>query len=191
MLDQGVRPRSLYLEVLGPALGEVGSRWQRGVVSVAQEHLATAIVTSIMATLASRLEEPPAIQRRAMLACTEGELHDVGLRMIGDFLEADGWEVLYLGVLTPADEFEGLVVSMKPDVIGLSTTLTTHLATAAALISRIRRLAEPPLIIVGGRAYGDAAVARGVGADEYLPDAGSLSAFLRDRFGADADRVRA
>ena len=187
LLDRGVLPRALYLEVLGPALQEVGSRWQRGLISVAQEHLATAIVSSVMATVAPRLVELPAIGRRAVLACTDGELHDVGLRMVGDFLEADGWEVLFLGALTPPDALQSLVAESRPDVVGLSTALTTHLASAAASIAAIRQLEAPPLVMVGGRAYGDdPSVALGIGADVLLADAGAASALLRQRFGSEA-----
>lgn len=185
LLDQGILPRALYLEVLGPALREVGSRWQLGQISVAQEHLATAIVTSLMATVAPRLAEPPPVDRRAVLACTDGELHDVGLRMVGDFLEADGWDVLFLGALTPPDDLVRLVAETRPDAVGLSTALTTHLASAGQTISAIRDVGEPPFIMVGGQAYGvDGAAAQGLGADAWLADAGAASSLLRARFGA-------
>lgn len=187
LLDQGVLPRALYMKVLAPALQEVGSRWQRGLISVAQEHLATAIVTSVMATVAPRLIEPPPIGRRAVLACTDGELHDVGLRMVGDFLEADGWEVLFLGALTPPDALQHLVAESAPDVVGLSTALTTHLASASGSIAAIRRLDQPPFVMVGGRAYGDDSdIALRIGADAFLADAGAASALLRERFGSSA-----
>ena len=187
LLDEGVPPRTLYMAVLGPALREVGSRWQQGLISVAQEHLATAIVSSVMATVAPRLIEPPAIGRRAVLACTDGELHDVGLRMVGDFLEADGWEVLFLGALTPSDALQDLVGESKPDVVGLSTALTTHLTSAADSIAAIRQLDAPPFVMVGGRAYGDdSSVALDIGADVLLLDASAASALLRERFGSDA-----
>jgi len=187
LLDEGVLPRTLYMDVLGPALREVGSRWERGLISVAQEHLATAIVSSVMATVAPRLIEPPPIGRRAVLACTEGELHQVGLRMVGDFLEADGWEVLFLGALTPSDALKDFVAESKPDVVGLSTALTTHLPSAASSIAAIRRLPAPPFVMVGGRAYrDDPSVALGVGADVLLVDASAASALLRERFGSEA-----
>lgn len=185
LLDEGLEPRALYLEVLAPALREVGSRWEQGLISVAQEHLATAIVSSVMATVAPRLIQPPPIARRAVLACTDGELHDVGLRMVGDFLEADGWDVPFLGALTPADSLQQLVARSKPDVVGLSTALTTHLASVAVAIAAIRTVDPPPFVMVGGRAYrDDAAVAAGIGADVLLADAGAASALLRQRFGS-------
>ncbi len=183
LLDEGMPPREIYLDVLAPALEEVGTRWQRGMATVAEEHLATAVVSSIMATLAPRLEEPPPIERSAVLACTDGELHAVGLRMVSDFLEADGWEVLYLGAVTPGDDLARLVVETGADAVGLSTTLTTHLDAARATVATLKALARPPYVFVGGHAYGGSElVAHGLGADAYAPDAGAASRFLRERF---------
>lgn len=183
LLDAGVPPRAIYLQVLAPALEEVGVRWQRGIASVAEEHLATAVVSSIMATLAPQLDEPPPVARRAILASTDGELHVVGLRMVADFLEADGWEVLYLGAVTPAVDLVGLVHDTHPDAVCLSTTLTTHLEAVRATLALLRTIPDQPFIVVGGHAYGgSSAVAEDVGADAFAPDAGAASRLLRERF---------
>lgn len=185
MVDGGSPPRGVYLDVLGPALEEVGSRWEHGLATVAQEHLATAIVSSIMASVAPRLEEPPPVGRRVVLASPDGEMHVVGLRMVGDFLEADGWEVLYLGATTPGADLRSLVDERRPDAVGLSTTLTTHLDAARDAIALIKVWPEPTFVFVGGHAYGgDEGAARRVGADAFAADAGAASTLLRARFGA-------
>lgn len=191
LVDNGAPPRAVYLDVLGPALEEVGSRWERGLATVAQEHLATAIVSSIMATLAPRLEEPPSVGRRAVLASTDGEMHVVGLRMVGDFLEADGWEVLFIGAVTPGADLARLAGETRPDAVCLSTTLTTHLDAAAATIAMLKALPDPPVVLVGGHAYsGDADRARALGADAFAADAGAASRFLRELFGHEHEPAR-
>lgn len=183
LVEGGMPPRKVYVDVLAPAMREVGRRWQVGVATVAQEHLATAIVRSVMATLAPELEEPPPVGRRIILACSEGEMHDVGLRMVGDFLEADGWDTMYLGAVTPEVELVELARTALPDAIGISTTLTTHLASVAATIEGLRANAVPALVLVGGRAYGDdPEVARRIGADLFAVDAEETSNVLRKRF---------
>lgn len=179
----GSRARDVYLDLLAPALVEIGDRWEHGTATVAEEHLATAVVASIMATLAPTLEEEPAVRQRVVLACTEGELHDLGLRMLGDFLEGDGWEVLYLGAVTPATDLVDFVANAKPAAVGLSVTLTTHLAPARATMSTIRERCAA-YILVGGAAFaGDPRIANDMGADAYAPDAGAASRLLRNRFG--------
>jgi len=100
--DSGTDIRSLYLQVLQPALYEIGRRWQEAEISVAQEHLATATTQSLMARLAGRFDDrAPRRDRRVLVACAEGELHSIGVRMVADFLEADGWDVLFVGALSP------------------------------------------------------------------------------------------
>jgi methanogenic corrinoid protein MtbC1 len=172
--------------MLAPALEEIGERWERGAATVAQEHLATAVVASIMATLAPGLDAGPAVQQRIVLACTEGELHELGLRMLGDFLEGDGWEVLYLGAVTPAIEIGAYVAEVDPVAVGLSVTLTTHLELARTTISAVRERSGAYIMVGGGAFGGDAIIARDIGADGFAPDAGAASTLLRDRFGEQA-----
>ncbi|MDP9200232.1 MAG: cobalamin-dependent protein, partial [Pseudomonadota bacterium] len=184
---EGDRARDVYLDMLAPALVEIGDRWQRGAATVAQEHLATAVVASIMATLAPTLEELPAVRQRIVLACTAGEMHDLGLRMLGDFLEGDGWEVLLLGAVMPAQDLAAFVAEANPVAVGLSVTLTTHLEFARDTIAAIRERSGA-YILVGGAAFrGDASsVARNIRADDFALDAGAASKLLRARFGEQA-----
>jgi methanogenic corrinoid protein MtbC1 len=183
-VSAGARPRDIYLGTLAPALDEVGVRWQQGRATVAQEHLATAVVSSIMATLAPTLDEDPPIRRRVVLACADGELHQVGLRMVGDFLEGDGWDVLYLGAAMPGPALAAFVIETVPAVVGISVSLTTHLEQARATIAEIRKRPDAPFVIVGGAAFhGDGDIARGMGADAFVTDAGAASRLLRHRFG--------
>lgn len=184
MVSSGQPVRAIYTEILGPALVEVGRLWQQARITVAHEHLATATTKAIMARLAPLVGKLPSIGRRIVLACSPGELHGVGLRMVADFLEGDGWEVLELGADTPTADLLSIVASERPDSVGLSTALSLHLSDAAAAIAQLKALDPAPFVLVGGAAYGgDAALATRVGADAYGADAGTTSTLLRDRFG--------
>jgi methanogenic corrinoid protein MtbC1 len=184
MVGAGQSPRDVYLEVLGPALVEVGRLWQEARITVAHEHLATATTKAIMAGLAPLVGKPPPVGRRIVLACSPGELHGVGLRMVADFLEGDGWEVLELGADTPTSDLLAIVTSERPDAVGLSTALSLHLPDAASAVGQLKALDTCPFVLVGGAAYGgDEALAARLGADAYGADAGTTSALLRDRFG--------
>ena len=181
---QGMSAREIYLDVLGPALEEVGARWQRGIATIAQEHLATAVVGAIMTRLAGQLATTRPVRRRIVLACTDGELHETGLRMVRDFLEGDGWEVFYLGAETPSDSLRFLVDRAQPHVVGLSTALPNRVPVARATVSALRSRPARPYILLGGHAYGgDAALARHIGADGFAANAGEASRLLRCEFG--------
>jgi len=171
--DAGTDVRTLYLEVLQPALYEIGRRWEEAEISVAQEHLATATTQSLMARLAERFEgDAPRRDRRVLVACAEGELHSIGVRMVADFLDADGWDVLFVGALSPPTAVAELAAAQGVDVVALSAALPQRVPEIVRAVAALRALATVPVIAVGGQAFGgDAEVAIRTGADLYAPDA--------------------
>jgi methylmalonyl-CoA mutase cobalamin-binding domain/chain len=175
--DSGTDVRSLYLQVLQPALYEIGRRWEEAEISVAQEHLATATTQSLMARLADRLgDRGPRRDRRVLVACAEGELHSIGVRMVADFLEADGWDVLFVGALSPPSAVAELAAAQGVDVVALSAALAQRVPEIINAIEALRALERVPVIAVGGQAFGgDADVALRTGADLYAPDAAKFA----------------
>ena len=122
--------------MLEPALREVGHRWAMGALNVAEEHYATAIAQSILDGLSRRFKRAPKDGRLAVVTGTPEELHALGVRMVADFLEADGWEVIQLGPGAPAHDIAALVESEQPDLVALST------ATAGVLDGVVEVLAR-------------------------------------------------
>lgn len=183
-VDDGLPVRDAYLGVIQPALYEVGRRWERGELSVAHEHLATATVQSLIARLSARLTdgavEAP-VAGRAVVACTPGELHAVGARFVADFLESDGWEVLALGPSTPVSALLDLVDTTAPAVVALSTTLPANLDAARSTLAGLAALDPRPFLLAGGSAYAGRGeeLARHMGADAYAADPDALRAALR------------
>jgi methanogenic corrinoid protein MtbC1 len=175
--DAGTDVRTLYLQVLQPALYEIGRRWQQAEISVAQEHLATATTQSLMARLAGRFDSrAPRRDKRVLVACAEGELHSIGVRMVADFLEADGWEVLFVGALSPPSAVAELAATQRVAVVALSAALGQRVPEIATAVTALRALEEVPVIAVGGQAFGgDADVALATGADLYAPDAAEFA----------------
>src|SRR5688500_11202342 len=114
-VDDHLPLEDIYLSVLTPALEEIGRRWEIGEIEVAWEHRATAITEGIIGTLAARMRVPPVSGRLAVVACVEGENHALGARMVGDFLEGAGWEVILLGASVPSESLAALVEDEAPD----------------------------------------------------------------------------
>lgn len=146
----GMPLADLYADVLAPALNEVGRRWQAGDLTVADEHLATAVVEGVMARVgraATRL--PRRSRERVLLACAEDEGHVVALRMVADLAEGAGFDVRYLGASVPVDALVDLARRLRPRVVGLSASAG---AAPAAVIEAVDGLlALPGLdVIVGG-----------------------------------------
>jgi methanogenic corrinoid protein MtbC1 len=179
----GAAVPDVYLGVLQPALYEIGHRWAVGELSVAEEHYATAIVQSLLETLSARIRVAPKDGRLAVVGGTPGELHALGARMVADFLEADGWEVINLGAGVPAEDLLELVDAERPDVVGLSTSTAGGLPGIQEVVERLAALDPRPVIAVGGQFWTreTGAAALEFGADLVTRDPRALTADLRGR----------
>jgi MerR family transcriptional regulator, light-induced transcriptional regulator len=188
-LTAGITASSLYLQVIAPAMHEVGRLWETSQVTVAEEHLATQITQVVMAGLGLHVYggEPVGAGRVAVVSPSPGELHSLGGQMVADFLEAQGWVSLHLGPDTPAHELVSLVHERDAEVVALSTALPGHLLPVTRVCQLLRQLPRPPFIVAGGRAYGgDPARALAIGADAFAEDPEELLSLLGRRFGPDA-----
>jgi methanogenic corrinoid protein MtbC1 len=149
----------LYQRVITPALHEIGRLWEKGALTVADEHLATALTQRVLASLrppvrveASAGEEGAPAEKRVLLATVEGEQHALGLRMAADVLEDAGFHTIYLGADVPTDALMQAVASLSPDLVALSTTMP-ELAPRLGEVAEIVRKAHPQVgLLVGGQA---------------------------------------
>lgn len=182
-VENGLAVDAVYLSVLAPALQGVGDRWESGEIGVAWEHRATAIVDGILGRLGPLMRIAPTTGRLAVLGCADGEYHDIGVRMAGDFLEAAGWEVIQLGPSVPAGALLDLVADEVPDVVGLSASTADRTPATAHAVRALASLRPRPFVVVGGRAWRDhpdAALA--AGADACIDDPQQLVRDLVERF---------
>jgi MerR family transcriptional regulator, light-induced transcriptional regulator len=127
---------ALLSEVVMPYLHDVGDRWERGELSVAQEHFASNVLRGRLQGLArgwGRGDGP-----RALLACPEGERHDLGLIAFGLSLRERGWRIHYLGPDTPVESVEEAAQRTVPTVIVLSAVRPEALEQLATLATRHR-----------------------------------------------------
>lgn len=183
-LEAGVPVPEIYLGVLQPALYEVGRCWAVGDFSVAEEHSATAVTQSVLGMLGPRMRTTPKDGRLAVVTGSPEERHALGVQMVADFLENDGWEVLNLGASTPARDLARMADTERPDVVALSTATPAGLPGAAEAVQALLALEPRPLVVLGGqlwhgRARADAGM---LGADLVVDDARELIALLRERF---------
>ena len=88
--------------------------------------------------------------RLAVVTGTPEELHALGMRMVADFLEADGWEVLLLGPGAPGHDIVALVESEQPDVVALSTATAGVIDGVVEVCARCRALTAA-VIVAGGQ----------------------------------------
>ena len=157
LVAEGVPLKTIYLEIFQRAQWELGFLWETNQISVAEEHYCTAATQMIMAQLYPHFLIGERKGHVAVIASVGGELHEIGARMVSDFLEMDGWDTYYIGANTPADSLIELIKNKKPDVVGLSVTMSFHIPELKALIERIYQEVEIERnalkIVVGGRPF--------------------------------------
>jgi MerR family transcriptional regulator, light-induced transcriptional regulator len=173
-VENGVSVRDIYLRVFQPTQREVGRLWQMNQISVAQEHFATAATQLIMSQLYPYVFNGQKIGKRMVATSVSGELHEIGVRMVADFFEMEGWDTYYLGANTPAHSVVQTVVERQPDVLSISATMTFHVDAVAEMVKAVQGqvVGKLPKILVGGYPFNvDPNLWWRVGADGYAPDA--------------------
>ena len=138
----------LLRDVLVPYLHELGERWERGEVSVAQEHFASNLVRGRLMALARSWDRGAG--PRALIACAEGELHDLPLLSFGLVLRGHGWRISYLGADTPVPSIVDAATTLAPEAVVVSGTVT---GVFDPITTRLREVAlHAPLYVSGAAA---------------------------------------
>lgn len=165
---------SVYLDLIQPALYEIGRKWELGEISAAQEHMSTAIVSRIMAQIYGEMPLPEDITGTAVITCAPNEFHEIGARMVADLLEQDGWDITFMGANTTEDDLISHLLEEPPHLLGISVSMLFNLKNVRNLISKIREIPELKdlLILVGGPGTaGGNSLWKTTGADGWAVDA--------------------
>ena len=160
-----------YSETLQPCLYEIGRRWENGVISVAHEHMAVAIVVRIMTACYLQCKKRKLIKGRAIITTSPNEFHEIGARMIADIMEIEGWDVDYIGANTPISELMCLVREKRPQILGIAAVMPFNLEEVERIIHEVKGDCEMQKIkiMVGGLAFFHAPeLAIKMGADAYV-----------------------
>ncbi|MEO8380394.1 MAG: cobalamin-dependent protein [Acidobacteriota bacterium] len=170
----GASISDLYLRVFEPVQNEIGRLWQMNRISVAQEHFCTAAVQRSMSQLYGQLFTGKPGRRRVVAACAGGELHEIGLRMVTDLLEADGWDTVYLGANVPVDSIVSTVAAAPTGLVAISATITPHLRELTSLIASLRTnpaTSHVPIIVGGYPFRLSDAISKHLGVDGWAANA--------------------
>lgn len=157
-MDVGLSSAEIDEEMIAPALWLVGELWERGKISVAEEHLATEIALRVLALQreAQRVVRSR-LGRRVMLATPTGELHVVALRMVENLLRGAGYDVVMLGPDVPAKALGDVARRLRIDVVCMSLTMPGRRSEILSAIDNVRLVLPTAGFVVGGRGLTDEA----------------------------------
>lgn len=150
-LGEGMGVAGLYQRVIAPAMWRIGDLWEHGAISVADEHLATALTHQAMAGIYGPSLSHKARPGRILMAAVEGEQHALGLRMAADVVELAGYETIYLGADVPTADLLQAVTARSPNLVGLSATMPSSIPALDRAIAEIRCVNPNLIVLIGGQ----------------------------------------
>jgi len=183
-LRDGHSAIDVYTHIFQESQYEVGRLWAGNRISVAQEHLATAVTQFVVAQVYADLPQSSTRRGNVVITGVEGELHQVGANLVADVLESEGWDVRFLGTQMPHAGVLDIIAEHEAACVGISATMLFSLPKVRTLVDEIRQRHGRQLrIIVGGAAFRHVpAAAEEIGADGWAGDLqGAINTFCDPR----------
>jgi methanogenic corrinoid protein MtbC1 len=145
-------PERLIVEVVLPAMAEIGQRWESNELETFQEHLATEVIRSLLAGLPVMRPEPrQETDAVALVSCAPGDEHELIPLALASYLAFRHWTVKNLGVGLPADQIARAVAAFAPRVLFLTCTMLSRLEGALDVIAKVQSESPACRVILGGR----------------------------------------
>lgn len=156
LIDEAIsnkwEPSSIYVNIVGHSMAEIGAMWHRGELTIAEEHRATQIAFRLLAHAQASYVNGHSVGLKAIVTAVEGDRHMVGGLTFADLLRFEGWDVDYLGADMPIDDLYALVESTRPQLLGLSVTIPENLDSARRTVEKVKSNGFSPTVVVGGGA---------------------------------------
>lgn len=148
-------PMTFIEHLLTPLLDKIGESWQAGLLRPAHEHMATAIIRSLVYILRTNTPNPKQSPRMIM-STPLGQLHEIGALLAAIIAELKGWHVTYLGPNLPAEEIAAAVKYTDACAAAISIGFRSDDYVINREIRCLNKLiGKNVALIAGGRAVAD------------------------------------
>ncbi|SHH78322.1 cobalamin B12-binding domain-containing protein [Clostridium grantii] len=147
---------NIYTKIIKEAMYDVGKAWEMGEISISQEHLATSVISRIMANIYMDYFILTEITKGKIIVTTAtNEYHELGIRIVADLLELDGWDVIYLGSNIPKEDLVKTILKERPSFLVISVTMAFNISKAKEIIDEIKGNDDlrKLKILAGGQAF--------------------------------------
>lgn len=171
----------IYDEILKKSMYSIGEMWEASKISVATEHLASAIVETILSEIYFKVFTENKIEKTVVVACTENEFHQLGVKMVSDIFQLNGWQVHFMGANTGIGELIQNIKKANPDILALSLSIPFNLPALDNMLDKIKSEFPDLYILVGGQAFlhGGLEVLEKYSNLIYKPNLNELDDFLK------------
>ncbi len=145
--------KDLYVHLFQRSMYEMGTLWEQNKISVATEHMCTAITESLINMCYPLIFSAEHCGKKAVITCTPGEYHHIGARMVADHFELHGWDGYFLGANTPTNELIRFIREHQPDLLAISMSVYFNLPNLKTLVDKIQREYPDLTILLGGQGF--------------------------------------
>lgn len=183
-MEQGIAPLDVVQKIMVPVLIKVGERFQNFEIYLPELMMAgqaAEAVTRVVEEAALQRGESTTSQGKVVLGQVEGDMHDIGRNIVGTLLSSHGFQVIDLGRDVPASEYLEVAEKEEPDIVALSSLMTTTLPAQKRTIKLFSEVGKRDTvrIIVGGGAVSED-WANEIGADGYSSNAAGAVELCKD-----------
>lgn len=153
LLRSQIDIKDLYINLFQRSMYEVGHLWEQNKISVAKEHVATAITEGLLGLVYPRIFEAEHIGRTAIISCLANEYHQLGGKMVADIFELNGWDGYFLGANSPLEQLYSAIEEKQPEVLALSLSVCFNFDQLYRALDALRGRYPHLPIMVGGQAF--------------------------------------
>ena len=154
--SSGMSIKSVYTDMIVPALQSIGQQWHEGKISIAQEHAATQVATRLVSRLSAQIARRGVSKGTVVIGTPSTELHSLPVMIAADLIRLEGFEVLDLGSNLPADAFAEIVAGQERLVaVAVSATAPGQVDNISETIAAIRTRSDAPVFLGGAAIDGD------------------------------------
>ncbi len=181
LLENKFPVKNLYEDILKQSLYEIGDLWENGEISVATEHLASAIVENILNDVYAQIVSEKHINKSVVVTCVENEFHQIGVKMVADIFEMNYWKVHFLGANIPVKDLIDFIEKKQPNLLAVSMSLYFHLPLLENILKRVNAEFPHLTILIGGQGmrHGGLDVLARYSNTIYVSDLTYLENFIR------------
>jgi MerR family transcriptional regulator, light-induced transcriptional regulator len=146
----------LVTRVVHPLMDLIGKRWHNGTLTVAQEHMVSALLRNLLGGLV-RLYHPREPRVRIIFATPASELHEFGILCAAMLAVSVGIEAIYLGPNLPAPEIVSITNRLQPQALVLGVAAPACVPDLRDAVAFIAAQIPPATELwIGGRDAQDA-----------------------------------
>ena len=172
-VGSGMEPHRILNEGLIPAMEVVGEKFKNDELYIPEViNIANSFKKSVAVIKPLIMDTDIKLAGKVLIGTVAGDMHDVGKNIVVLMLEANGFEVIDLGVNVTNQDFVDKAKEHNVDVLGMSALLTTTMPNISQIIDILKEqgLNGRVKTIIGGAPINET-FAQEVGADAYGHDA--------------------